>query len=248
MDITFSNVTESDLKIIVGLFGPHCDAPTPEIPTVPAEKATVKTTSQAVGKKEQIAAPAPGNAPKTKREKSAPPTIPGKKGFQPHLGIPYKNQNPDGSQNQEYRKAYNLCRQHKCTYPELIENGIVKPDAPPTDPTPQAPAKSDAVKQSDPAIPHAGAKTTGSNAKKHTLLTDPFTIVPGLKVRQLRPDAGRMFSGVGQVTARRGELIEVRDSDGKTWKILSCHLEPVNGINETVRKPLARAGSSGIIS
>ena len=234
MDITFSNVVESDLKIIAGLFGPHCDAPAPEIPTVPAEKDPVKTLSQAMSKKEQIAAPAPGNVLKTKREKNAPAAIPGKKGFQPHLSIPYKTQNSNGSQNQEYRKAYNLCRKHKCTYPELIENGIIKPDAPAT-------AKSDAVKQPDPAIPHVRAKTTGSNAKKHTLLTDPFTIVPGLKVRQLRPDAGRMFSGVGQVTARRGELIEVRDSDGKTWKILSCHLEPANGINETVRKPLTQA-------
>jgi len=247
MDITFSNVTESDLKIIVGLFSPHCGAPAQEIPIVPAEKAPVKTLSQAMIKKEQIAAPAPGNVPKTKREKNAPAAIPGKKGFQPHLSIPYKTQNPDGSQNQEYRKAYNLCRQHNCTYLGLIENGIIKPDAPPTDPTPQAPAKSDAVKQSDPAIPHAGAKTTGSNAKKHTLLTDPFTIVPGLKVRQLRPDAGRMFSGVGQVTARHGEIIEVRDSDGKTWKILSCHLEPASGINETVRKSQGRAAPGATV-
>ena len=31
MDITFSNVVESDLKIIAGLFGSHCDALAPEI-------------------------------------------------------------------------------------------------------------------------------------------------------------------------------------------------------------------------
>ncbi len=72
MDITFSNVTESDLKIIVGLFSPHCGAPAQEIPIAPAEKAPVKTLSQAMIKKEQIAAPAPGNGSQKQREKRMP--------------------------------------------------------------------------------------------------------------------------------------------------------------------------------
>jgi hypothetical protein len=63
-----------------------------------------------------------------------------------------------------------------------------------------------------------GTKTTPN-------LSNLLSIVPGLTVRQIRPDAGRLMEGMGTVLARKHELIEVRDSDGKTRNILAAHLE-----------------------
>lgn len=79
-----------------------------------------------------------------------------------------------------------------------------------------------------------GTKTTSidlPNVTAHTDLTDRLTIIPGLKVRQMRPDAGRMMYGIGTVLARHNEMIEVRDNDGKIWKILACHLQVVQEQN-----------------
>ena len=114
-------------------------------------------------KKEQIAAPAPESkvvmaSPKAKRKKNIGIIIPGKRGFQSRLAIPFKNINPDGSFNPDYRRTYNLCRKHKCTYSELIEKGIIKPDAP---------IKKDRVQTP------VSAQTNSSNDNKHTSLDRP---------------------------------------------------------------------------
>lgn len=53
------------------------------------------------------------------------------------------------------------------------------------------------------------------------------TIAPGHRVRQVRRDGMRYMQGVGIVLARRHELVEIRDTDGRIWKIFAAHLEVV---------------------
>lgn len=113
----------------------------------------------------------------------------------------------------EYFRALKICRKYEAPYPKALEQW--SKDHP----------KKTEDKEPDPA----------------PVQNDSFTITPGMKVRQLRPDAGRMFEGIAEVTARHGELIKVKDSDGITWRILACHLEPViNGIG-TKKAPGATA-------
>ena len=62
----------------------------------------------------------------------------GKRGFKSYLGIPFPAKNAEGKQDPKYTKLRNLCRKYQCTYPELLEKGIIKQDGEPSPaPVPQ---------------------------------------------------------------------------------------------------------------
>ena len=53
--------------------------------------------------------------------------------------------------------------------------------------------------------------------------TPKSELVVGRSVRQIKPDQGRQIQGNGVVTARRGDLVEVRDGGGKkSWIVDTC--------------------------
>jgi hypothetical protein len=52
-------------------------------------------------------------------------------------------------------------------------------------------------------------------------------IVTGIHVKQIRPDAGRQIFGTATVIERRGEIVSVRNGNGKVHKILAACLQAV---------------------
>lgn len=120
--------------------------------------------------------------------------------------IPFK-QMLDGKVNPVYRRVFRLCKIHNCTFTTLIEKGIVNQNG-------------DLIQDQ--------TKASSPCSDKHTKLSDPLTIAPGLKVRQIKKDSDRMAYGELTVIARiaGGSIIECRDATGNTHKIDARCLEP----------------------
>lgn len=129
--------------------------------------------------------------------------------------IPFK-QMLDGKVNPVYRRVFRMCKIRNCTFPDLVKNGIVNQNG-------------DLIQDQ--------TKTSSLCSDKHIELSDPLTIMPGLKVRQIKKDSDRMAYGELTVIARMsgGGIIECRDSTGNTHKIDARCLEPAQ--NGTATNP-----------
>jgi hypothetical protein len=148
------------------------------------------------------------------------------------------------TQKTEYYRAWNICRKHgHIPYPEALalENKS-KEKVPAKAPVPKSGL---VVRKQKPLPLHQHPKTASAESAAETPghdnvaatqpqsetrspLLDPLRIVSGLTVRQVKPDGGRQMFGTGTVTARHGEICEVRNG-GKTHHILAACLEIATG-------------------
>jgi len=73
--------------------------------------------------------------------------------------------------------------------------------------------------------PAADSPSPGSDAKQHPSSISPNEIDKGMRVRQVKPDKGRTFSGTGMVTSRVGGLYRVDLGNGDCRTIDAACLE-----------------------
>jgi len=119
----------------------------------------------------------------------------------------------------KYQRLDARCRTHGITYEQALEmEKMIRPGK----------VHADTLKQSAQAI----ASSNDVKEPACTLTMDKCSAsenVIGFRVRQIKPDAGRQFSGVGVVVARHNGIIEVRNGSAKTHKIDARYLAIVTG-------------------
>lgn len=124
-----------------------------------------------------------------------------------------------------YMAAYLLCKRHGwLPYPEALalENKSVENIQKSTEKVTEDPAKG--VRPQEIKIQDV-AKIQPQNS---VVLSHP-EIATGMRVRQIKPDAGRQMFGTGVVVSRHGEIVEVRNGSRTPHKILAACLELADG-------------------
>jgi len=119
----------------------------------------------------------------------------------------------------KYQRLDARCRTHGVTYEQALEmEKMIRPGK----------VHADTVKQSAQAI----ASSNDVKEPVCALTMDKCSAsenVIGFRVRQIKPDHGRLFSGIGVVVARHNGIIEVRNGNAKTHKIDARYLAIVTG-------------------
>lgn len=148
----------------------------------------------------------------------------------------------------KYDGAYALCRKYKLPYPEAIKrqeeekNGVILQGTAEKDDfvikiegaegleDAQSSAKTQSCAELHTYEVATSPPQSETNTRSNDSLTQPLKIVTGIHVKQIKPDNGRSFYGIGTVVAREngGQIISVRNGGGKIHKIDVNCLEVVS--------------------
>jgi hypothetical protein len=165
------------------------------------------------------------------------------------------------TQKQEYQKAWYLCKKYNKSYPEALALSLTTGEVKKRGkrgkkngreiPCPYCqknynssgmhmhvkgahPGKYDEFMKTPDRLHHSIHQAAENVEKAAEMPSDG--IVTGIRVKQSKPVDGKLFFGIGTVTARNGELVTIRNGQGKKYTLDVSNLEIATGPEKNTKR------------